>query len=133
MTRKAEEAQKEKAQEAEEAEEVGGVSPMLMPHPATLRRLVDEYEALIVPEGEGGAVVKPDQRAQDLAYTLCVSTGTRDVRRALERARSHLAAVRRPVVPTRPVASMEPVAPLAPRPPGTGGPGARDGGEAVTR
>ncbi|MFI6194112.1 DUF5133 domain-containing protein [Streptomyces phaeochromogenes] len=127
MTRKAEEAQKEKAQEAEE---VGGVSPMLMPHPATLRRLVDEYEALIVPEDEGGAVAKPDQRAQDLAYTLCVSTGTRDVRRALERARIHLAAVRRPVAS---VASAEPVAPLAPRPPGAGGPGARDGGETVTR
>ncbi|MEU9895098.1 DUF5133 domain-containing protein [Streptomyces phaeochromogenes] len=103
---------------------------MLMPHPATLRRLVDEYEALIVPEDEGGAVAKPDQRAQDLAYTLCVSTGTRDVRRALERARIHLAAVRRPVAS---VASAEPVAPLAPRPPGAGGPGARDGGETVTR
>ncbi|MFF3707751.1 DUF5133 domain-containing protein [Streptomyces phaeochromogenes] len=103
---------------------------MLMPHPATLRRLVDEYEALIVPEGEGGAVAKPDQRAQDLAYTLCVSTGTRDVSRALERARHHLAAVRRPVAP---VAPMEPMAPPAPRPPGTGGPAARDGGEAVTR
>ncbi|WP_406489967.1 DUF5133 domain-containing protein [Streptomyces phaeochromogenes] len=131
MTRKADEAQK-----AEEAEEAGGVSPMLMPHPVTLRRLVDEYEALIVPEGEGGAVAKPDQRAQDLAYTLCVSTGTRDVRRALERARRHLAAVRRPVVPMRsvaPVAPVEPVALPAPRPPGTGGPEARDGGETVSR
>ncbi|MEV2194597.1 DUF5133 domain-containing protein [Streptomyces phaeochromogenes] len=106
---------------------------MLMPHPATLRRLVDEYEALIVPEGESGAVVKPDQRAQDLAYTLCVSTGTRDVRRALERARRHLAAVRESVVPMRPVAPVEPVAPIASRPPGAGGPEARDGGEAVTR
>ncbi|GHB56720.1 hypothetical protein GCM10010306_057990 [Streptomyces umbrinus] len=106
---------------------------MLMPHPATLRRLVDEYEALIVPEGESGAVVKPDQRAQDLAYTLCVSTGTRDVRRALERARRHLAAVRQPVAPTRPMAPVEPVAPMASRPPGAGGPEARDGGEAVTR
>ncbi|WP_425424588.1 DUF5133 domain-containing protein [Streptomyces phaeochromogenes] len=131
MTRKAGEAQK-----AEEAEEAGGVSPMLMPHPATLRRLVDEYEALIVPEDESGAVAKPDQRAQDLAYTLCVSTGTRDVRRALERARRHLAAVRRPVVPMRPVAPVAPVEPVAlpaPRPPGTGGPEARDGGEAVSR
>ncbi|MEU0646361.1 DUF5133 domain-containing protein [Streptomyces umbrinus] len=106
---------------------------MLMPHPATLRRLVDEYEALIVPEGESGAVVKPDQRAQDLAYTLCVSTGTRDVRRALERARRHLAAVRQPVAPTRPMAPAEPVAPIPSRPPGAGGPETRDGGEAVTR
>ncbi|MFD3376378.1 MULTISPECIES: DUF5133 domain-containing protein [unclassified Streptomyces] len=99
---------------------------MLMPHPATLRRLVDEYEALIAPGGESGAVAKPDQRAQDLAYTLCVSTGTRDVRRALERARRHLAAARRPVVPVRPAA------PTAPRPPGTGGTEAREGGEADT-
>ncbi|MGA5508831.1 DUF5133 domain-containing protein [Streptomyces umbrinus] len=131
MTRKAEEAQD--AQEAQDAEEVGGVRPMLMPHPATLRRLVDEYEALIVPEGGSGAVVEPDQRAQDLAYTLCVSTGTRDVRRALERARRHLAAVRQPVAPTRPMAPVEPVAPMALRPPGAGGPETRDGGEAVTR
>lgn len=94
---------------------------MLMPHPATLRRLVDEYEALIDPEDEGGAVAKPDQRVQDLAYTLCVSTGTRDVRRALERARRHLSAVR------------QPVAPMAQRPPATGGTEARDGGETVTR
>ncbi|MDQ0955043.1 hypothetical protein QFZ24_008966 [Streptomyces phaeochromogenes] len=94
---------------------------MLMPHPATLRRLVDEYEALTAPEGEGGAVAKPDQRAQDLAYTLCVSTGTRDVMRALERARRLLAAPR------------QPVAPVPSRPSGTGGTEVRDGGEAVTR
>lgn len=94
---------------------------MLMPHPATLRRLVDEYEALIAPEGEGAAVAKPDQRAQDLAYTLCVSTGTRDVRRALERARRHLAAAR------------QTVAPMPPGLPGTGSTQVRDGGEAVTR
>jgi hypothetical protein len=104
---------------------------MLMPHPATLRRLVDEYEALIAPEGEGegegGAVASPDQRAQDLAYTLCVSTGTRDVRRALERARRHLAAARPPVTRIRPAA------PMPQRPPGTGGTRVRDGGEAVTR
>ncbi|MFI6277822.1 DUF5133 domain-containing protein [Streptomyces sp. NPDC050988] len=96
-----------------------------MPHPATLRRLVDEYEALIAAEGEGegegGAVAKPDRRAQDRAYTLCVSTGTRDVRCALERARRHLAA------------AGQAVAPMAQRPPGTGGAEVRDGGEAVTR
>ncbi|MFI1487553.1 DUF5133 domain-containing protein [Streptomyces sp. NPDC020747] len=94
---------------------------MLMPHPEALRRLVDEYEALIDPEGEAGAVAKPDQRVRDLAYTLCVSTGTRDVRRALERARRHLTDAR------------QPVAPLFPRPPGAGGTEVRDGGEAVTR
>ncbi|WP_153182760.1 DUF5133 domain-containing protein, partial [Streptomyces sp. E2N166] len=50
---------------------------MLMPHPAVLRRLVDEYEAAALCEhadDTGG----PGPRARDLAYTLCVSTGTRD-------------------------------------------------------
>ncbi|MEU5347621.1 DUF5133 domain-containing protein [Streptomyces sp. NPDC020766] len=94
---------------------------MLMPHPETLRRLVEEYEALIALEGEGGGVAKPDQRAQDVAYTLCVSTGTRDVRRALERARRHLTDAR------------QPVAPLFSRLPGTGGTEVRDVGGAVTR
>lgn len=60
---------------------------MLMPHPAVLRTLVAEYEAATA---SGSAVV--DTRAQDLAYTLCVSTGTREVTRALEVARSWLTA-----------------------------------------
>ncbi|MCX5528309.1 DUF5133 domain-containing protein [Streptomyces bobili] len=60
---------------------------MLMPHPAVLRTLVDEYEAT---KASGSA--EDDMRAQDLAYTLCVSTGTREVDRALEVARGWLAA-----------------------------------------
>ncbi|MFJ4645174.1 DUF5133 domain-containing protein [Streptomyces bobili] len=60
---------------------------MLMPHPAVLRTLVDEYEAT---KASGSA--EDDTRAQDLAYTLCVSTGTREVDRALEVARGWLAA-----------------------------------------
>ncbi|MGW7382315.1 DUF5133 domain-containing protein [Streptomyces sp. NPDC054794] len=69
---------------------------MLMPHPATLRKLVDEYESLLAEElaaeepAAGARTTGP--RAQDLAYTLCVSTGTREVRLALEAARSQLAA-----------------------------------------
>ncbi|MFF9035683.1 DUF5133 domain-containing protein [Streptomyces sp. NPDC014892] len=63
---------------------------MLMPHPATLRRLVEEYES-VAHEGERGDP-QSARRAQDLAYTLCVSTGTRDVRRALDAARAQLAA-----------------------------------------
>lgn len=63
---------------------------MLRPHPTVLRRLVDEYEAL------SAAVRASDPadvsaRARDLAYTLCVSTGTRDVERALEVAHQWLA------------------------------------------
>ncbi|MEV6612631.1 DUF5133 domain-containing protein [Streptomyces sp. NPDC051051] len=60
---------------------------MLMPHPAVLRTLVAEYEA-----ATAGGSTAVDTRAQDLAYTLCVSTGTREVTRALEVARSWLAA-----------------------------------------
>jgi hypothetical protein len=71
---------------------------MLMPHPATLRKLVEEYQALTASESADG-VTKPGQRAQDLAYTLCVSTGTRDVQQALEYARRRLAAAGEAAVP----------------------------------
>ncbi|MBQ0886511.1 DUF5133 domain-containing protein [Streptomyces sp. RM72] len=63
---------------------------MLMPHPAVLRRLLAEYEAAAVDE-PADATGRPGPRTRDLEYTLCVSTGTRDVRRALETARRHLA------------------------------------------
>jgi hypothetical protein len=68
---------------------------MLRPHPAVLRRLVDEYEALsaAVRASDPAAV---SARARDLAYTLCVSTGTRDVERALEVAHQWLAAAPAP-------------------------------------
>ncbi|MFF1544968.1 DUF5133 domain-containing protein [Streptomyces sp. NPDC058291] len=60
---------------------------MLMPHPAVLRKLVDEYEALSANDSD-------EARAQerDLAYTLCVSTGTRDVDEALRTARGWMEA-----------------------------------------
>ncbi|MFF5372280.1 DUF5133 domain-containing protein [Streptomyces sp. NPDC013187] len=77
---------------------------MLRPHPTVLRRLVDEYEALAAADaGRGPAEQNP--RARDLAYTLCVSTGTRDVERALEAARQWLA--------TAPAPVREPAAPMA--------------------
>ncbi|WP_200304132.1 DUF5133 domain-containing protein [Streptomyces adelaidensis] len=63
---------------------------MLMPHPATLRGLVEEYESLMAHEGDQGDP-RTVRRAQDLAYTLCVSTGTCDVREALVAARRQLA------------------------------------------
>ncbi|MFF2364649.1 DUF5133 domain-containing protein [Streptomyces sp. NPDC058122] len=59
---------------------------MLMPHRATLRRLVTEYETLIA-ERESLA----GRRLRDLTYTLCVSTGTRDIADALAVARAYLA------------------------------------------
>ncbi|MFI5685083.1 DUF5133 domain-containing protein [Streptomyces sp. NPDC051636] len=65
----------------------------LRPHPATLRKLVEEYEGLLAHEGGQGP------RERDLAYTLCVLTGTRDVGVALATARRHLAAATLPPEP----------------------------------
>ncbi|WP_406010737.1 DUF5133 domain-containing protein [Streptomyces sp. NBC_00637] len=80
---------------------------MLMPHPAVLRRLVDEYEALTQ---AGPAEAKPQHQAQarDLAYTLCVSTGTRDVRHALETARQWLDAASRADAAISPPTDQDP-------------------------
>ncbi|MEU1480194.1 DUF5133 domain-containing protein [Streptomyces sp. NPDC001668] len=64
---------------------------MLIPDRTFLRRLVEEYEALRAEEAARTA--EPSPRARDLAYTLCVSTGTRDVRLALETAHRLLAAI----------------------------------------
>ncbi|MFE9705474.1 DUF5133 domain-containing protein [Streptomyces sp. NPDC005930] len=69
---------------------------MLMPHPAELRRLLEEYETAATNE-PADATGEPGPRTRDLAYTLCVSTGTRDVRGALEAARRQLAAALEPV------------------------------------
>jgi hypothetical protein len=65
---------------------------MLRPHPAFLRRLVEQYESLRAEEVARGPD-PPSPRALDLAYALCVSTGTRDVRRALDTAHRLLRAV----------------------------------------
>ncbi|MFB7353109.1 DUF5133 domain-containing protein [Streptomyces gardneri] len=62
---------------------------MLMAHPAVLRNLIEQYETLKVLRAEnGGEEVR--RRMDDLAYTLCVSTGTRDVDAALIAARHRL-------------------------------------------
>lgn len=65
---------------------------MLKPHPTVLRRLVEEYEALMATGTATGDGPVADPRVGDLAYTLCVSTGTRDVRTALATAHRWLAA-----------------------------------------
>ncbi|MBW1604400.1 DUF5133 domain-containing protein [Streptomyces sp. JJ66] len=66
---------------------------MLMAHPVVLRKLVEEYETLAALHAEeGGPEVR--QRMTDLAYTLCVSTGTRDVDSALVAARHQLPGAR---------------------------------------
>ncbi|MEU6810113.1 DUF5133 domain-containing protein [Streptomyces sp. NPDC046831] len=62
---------------------------MLMASPVVLRNLVEQYEALVVLHAERGGV-QAQQRMEDVAYTLCVSTGTRDVDDALAAARRQL-------------------------------------------
>ncbi|QJS99552.1 DUF5133 domain-containing protein [Streptomyces asoensis] len=80
---------------------------MLMPHPAVLRRLVEEYEALTRP-GSTEAPPQAQAQARDLAYTLCVSTGTRDVRHALETAHQWLEAASAADAAIRPPTDRDP-------------------------
>ncbi|MFF0201346.1 DUF5133 domain-containing protein [Streptomyces sp. NPDC005017] len=66
---------------------------MLMAHPAVLQNLIRQYEALrLLHAEEGSEAVR--QRMEDVAYTLCVSTGTRDVDAALIAARHRLPGAR---------------------------------------
>lgn len=66
---------------------------MLMAHPAVLRNLVEQYETLRILNGEEGSA-EVRQRMDDVAYTLCVSTGTQDVDAALIAARYYLPGAR---------------------------------------
>ncbi|MEU0400543.1 DUF5133 domain-containing protein [Streptomyces sp. NPDC006197] len=66
---------------------------MLMAHPAVLRNLIEQYETLEVLRAEHGSD-EVRRRMDDLAYTLCVSTGTRDVDAALIAARHRLPGAR---------------------------------------
>ncbi|MEU0060139.1 DUF5133 domain-containing protein [Streptomyces sp. NPDC006334] len=59
---------------------------MLMAHPAVLANLIEQYEALRILHAEEGSP-EVRQRMDDVAYTLCVSTGTRDIDAALIAAR----------------------------------------------
>ncbi|MFJ9733383.1 DUF5133 domain-containing protein [Streptomyces sp. NPDC101171] len=66
---------------------------MLMAHPAVLDTLVEQYDTLrILHAEEGDEGVR--QRMNDVAYTLCVATGTRDIDTALVTARHHLPGAR---------------------------------------
>lgn len=66
---------------------------MLMAHPVVLRNLIEEYGALRVLRAEDGSS-QARQRMDDLAYTLCVSTGTCDIDAALVAARHRLPGAR---------------------------------------
>ncbi|MFI9771191.1 DUF5133 domain-containing protein [Streptomyces sp. NPDC052415] len=66
---------------------------MLMAHPAVLTNLIEQYETLrILHAHDGGPDVR--QRMDDVAYTLCVATGTADVDAALIAARHQLPGAR---------------------------------------
>ncbi len=66
---------------------------MLLAHPAVLRNLVEQYETLrLLHAQEGSDLVR--QRMDDVAYTLCISTGTRDIDTALIAARHRLPGAR---------------------------------------
>ncbi|ARQ70569.1 DUF5133 domain-containing protein [Streptomyces marincola] len=66
---------------------------MLMAHPAVLRNLIEQYEALHALHAEQGSE-EARRRMDDVAYTLCVSTGTRDIDAALIAARNRLPGAR---------------------------------------
>jgi|GEM_PF-3777093 hypothetical protein len=68
---------------------------MLMAHPTVLRKLVERYEALRdLAEKQHADGSDSDasvlQQLQDTVYTLCVSTGTRQISDALAAAREHI-------------------------------------------
>ncbi|MFG2817078.1 DUF5133 domain-containing protein [Streptomyces sp. NPDC048410] len=66
---------------------------MLMAHPAVLQNLIEQYDALrVLAAQEGDAEVR--RRMDDIAYTLCVATGTRDIDAALIAARHRLPGAR---------------------------------------
>jgi len=64
---------------------------MLMANPTVLRTLVERYETLraLTETGED-ADPRNRQQLQDTVYTLCVSTGTREIGPALAAARAHM-------------------------------------------
>lgn len=62
---------------------------MLMAHPTVLRDLLDEYEQLLILRAHDDTE-EVRRRLDDVAYTLCVSTGTREVEAARETARRQL-------------------------------------------
>lgn len=66
---------------------------MLMAHPSVLRDLMAQYETLVALHAEDGGQ-EARQRLDDVAYTLCVSTGTSDVDAALLAARHQLPGAR---------------------------------------
>ncbi|GGQ78417.1 DUF5133 domain-containing protein [Streptomyces flaveolus] len=66
---------------------------MLLAHPVVLKNLIEQYETLRALHAEDGTE-EARRRMEDVAYTLCVSTGTRDIDAALVAARHRLPGAR---------------------------------------
>ena len=64
---------------------------MLKAHPTVLRKLVARYESLSAgAAGSDGTDPRIEEQLRDTAYTLCVTTGTREVSAALTAARARI-------------------------------------------
>jgi len=66
---------------------------MLMAHPVVLKDLIAQYETLTL-LGADESTPQARQRLADIAYSLCVATGTKDVDMALIAARHRLSGAR---------------------------------------
>ncbi|HEV7625289.1 MAG TPA: DUF5133 domain-containing protein [Streptomyces sp.] len=66
---------------------------MLMAHPAVLEKLLNQYETLRQLHAEEGSA-EARQRMDDVAYNLCIATGTSDADAAVIAARHHLPGAR---------------------------------------
>ncbi|MFE1001900.1 DUF5133 domain-containing protein [Streptomyces mutabilis] len=66
---------------------------MLLAHPVVLKNLIEQYETLRALHAEDGTE-EARRRREDVIYTLCVSTRTRDVDAALVAARHRLPGAR---------------------------------------
>ncbi|WNI14341.1 DUF5133 domain-containing protein [Actinacidiphila sp. ITFR-21] len=66
---------------------------MIWASPAVLQELIERYESLLAQTADGDTAPWVSSRLRDTAYTLCVSTGTRDVEAALAAARARVGAV----------------------------------------
>jgi hypothetical protein len=64
-----------------------------MAHPTVLNALLEEYAALTALDAENGDA-QARRRLEDVVYTLCVATGTRDIDSALAAALHQLPGAR---------------------------------------
>ncbi len=64
-----------------------------MAHPTVLNKLIEEYAALAALGADHGDE-EARRRLEDVTYTLCVATGTRDIDSALAAARYRLPGAR---------------------------------------